>query len=41
MGYKFLSANSETLKYLQEGLDQRGLFNLFLSDKYFGNKREY
>ena len=41
MGYNFLSAGSETLKYLQEGLDQRGLSNLFLSDKYSGNKREH
>jgi hypothetical protein len=37
MGYNFLSADSESLKYLQKGLDQRGLSNLFLSDKHSGD----
>lgn len=36
MGYNFLSADGEGLKYLQERLDQRGLSNLFLSNKHSG-----
>jgi hypothetical protein len=36
IGYDFLSADSETLKYLQKELDQRRLSNLFLSDKHSG-----
>ncbi|PVH67907.1 hypothetical protein DL98DRAFT_523065 [Cadophora sp. DSE1049] len=36
-GCDFLAAGSESLEYLQRGLDQRGLSNLFLSDKHSGN----